>query len=87
MEKGDIDVANDATGAMAKDAKSSNAGLKVLSAPSLDYGLIGFVSHDYDKKLIKLVKWDQNMKTKNYVKQCFMQLIEKMDQSVFQWLR
>ena len=25
---------------MAKDAKSSNAGLKVLSAPSLDYGLI-----------------------------------------------
>ncbi len=34
MEKGDIDVANDATGAMAKDAKSSNAGLKVLSAPS-----------------------------------------------------
>ena len=49
MEKGDIDVANDATGAMAKDAKSSNAGLKVLSAPSLDYGLIGFVSHDYDK--------------------------------------
>ena len=56
MEKGDIDVANDATGAMAKDAKSSNAGLKVLSAPSLDYGLIGSVSHDYDKKLIKLVK-------------------------------
>ncbi len=25
MEKGDIDIANDATGAMAKDAKSSNA--------------------------------------------------------------
>ena len=23
------------------------------------------------------------MKTKNYVKQCFMQLIEKMDQSIF----
>ena len=56
MEKGDIDVANDATGAMAKDAKSSNAGLKVLSAPSLDYGLIGFVSHDYDKKSNKTGK-------------------------------
>ncbi|HCW7232878.1 TPA: ABC transporter substrate-binding protein [Staphylococcus aureus] len=56
MEKGDIDVTNDATGAMAKDAKSSNAGLKVLSAPSLDYGLIGFVSHDYDKKANKTGK-------------------------------
>ncbi|SGR74769.1 Oligopeptide-binding protein oppA [Staphylococcus aureus] len=56
MEKGDIDVANDATGAMAKDAKSSNAGLKVLSAASLDYGLIGFVSHDYDKKANKTGK-------------------------------
>ncbi len=55
MEKGDIDVANDAT-VMAKDAKSSNAGLKVLSAPSLDYGLIGFVSHDYDKKANKTGK-------------------------------
>ncbi len=33
-----------------------NAGLKVLSAPSLDYGLIGFVSHDYDKKANKTGK-------------------------------
>ncbi|HCY2781495.1 TPA: ABC transporter substrate-binding protein [Staphylococcus aureus] len=29
---------------------------KVLSAPSLDYGLIGFVSHDYDKKANKTGK-------------------------------
>ena len=56
MKKGDIDVANDATGAMAKMLSHLMLVSKVLSAPSLDYGLIGFVSHDYDKNLIKLVK-------------------------------
>ncbi len=49
MEKGDIDVTNDVTGAM-KMLSHLMLVSKVLSAPSLDYALIGFVSHDYDKK-------------------------------------
>ncbi|CQD26328.1 Oligopeptide ABC superfamily ATP binding cassette transporter, binding protein [Staphylococcus capitis] len=49
LEKGDIDLVDDATGPMAKEAKKSKNNLKVLSTPSLDYAIIGFVSHDYDK--------------------------------------
>ena len=47
LEKGDIDLVNEATAPMA-EAKSLKK-IKVLSTPSLDYAVIGFVSHDYDK--------------------------------------
>ncbi|MDI9231018.1 oligopeptide ABC transporter substrate-binding protein [Staphylococcus caprae] len=49
LEKGDIDLVNEATAPMAKEAKKSKEKIKVLSTPSLDYAVIGFVSHDYDK--------------------------------------
>ncbi|QDW84991.1 ABC transporter substrate-binding protein [Staphylococcus pasteuri] len=56
LEKGDIDLVNNATGSMAKEAKKSKEKLKVLSAPGLDYAFIGFVSHDYDKATNKTGK-------------------------------
>ena len=52
-------------------------GLKVLSAPSLDYGLIGFVSHDYDKKANKTGKVRPKYEDKELRKAMLMQLIEK----------
>ena len=65
LEKGDIDLVDDATGPMAKEAKKSKNNLKVLSTPSLDYAIIGFVSHDYDKAKTKLEKLDQNTRIKS----------------------
>lgn len=56
MEKGDIDVVNDVIGVMVKDVKLFNVGFKVLFVLSLDYGLIGFVFYDYDKKVNKIGK-------------------------------
>ncbi|MCE5089304.1 ABC transporter substrate-binding protein [Staphylococcus devriesei] len=50
MKNGEIDMADQATGTIAQEAKKSGDGkLKVLSAPGLDYSILGFVSHDYDK--------------------------------------
>ena len=61
---------------------------KVLSAPSLDYGLIGFVSHDYDKKANKTGKVRPKYEDKELRKSnAFMQLIEKNGSKHFQWLR
>ncbi|RIL72384.1 ABC transporter substrate-binding protein [Staphylococcus devriesei] len=50
MKNGEIDMVDQATGTIAQEAKKSGDGkLKVLSAPGLDYSILGFVSHDYDK--------------------------------------
>ena len=53
-----------------------------MSTPGTDYAVIGFVSHDYDKDKNKTGAERPKYKEKSLDKQCYMQLIEKMDKSV-----
>ncbi len=65
----------------------TNAGLKVLSAPSLDYGLIGFVSHDYDKKYNKTGKVRPKYEDKELRKAMLYAIDREKWIKAFQWLR
>ncbi|EHR86306.1 oligopeptide ABC transporter substrate-binding protein [Staphylococcus epidermidis] len=76
LEKGDIDLVNDATAPMAKEAKKSKENIKVLSTPSLEYAVIGFVSHDYDKAKNKTGKVRPKYENKE-LRQALMYAIDR----------
>lgn len=76
LEKGQIDVVGSATGSMAKEAKKSKENLKVLSSDGLDYSVIGFVSHDYDKEKNKTGKERPKYKEKE-LRQALLYAIDR----------
>ena len=83
MKNGEIDMTDSTTGSIAQEAKKSGDGkLKVLSTPGTDYAVIDLYLMIMIKIKIKLEQNVQNIKKKSLDKQCYMQLIEKMDKSV-----
>ena len=76
LEKGDIDLVNDATAPMAKEAKKSKENIRVLSTPSLEHVVIGFVSHDYDKAKNKTGKVRPKYENKE-LRQALMYAIDR----------
>lgn len=55
LQNGDIDMVGQGTPPMAKQVKDSKAdNIKVLTAPSTQYMIIGFVLNKYDKKAMKV---------------------------------
>ena len=65
LEKGDIDLVNEATAPMAKEAKKSKEKLKFYLRQVLIMQLLVLYHMIMIKLRIKLVKFVQNMKVKN----------------------